>query len=338
MSIEIRVNNYGSIIRSIRERYAILFPAVYTGKHKEIADVYLPSVICGNNPTLHKNMIALSRRTAEELDVDMISDNDLLKIIDVTKTEIKKVFSEVKKKDIGLVSIGYGGSSSNILYWIYTLARIADMHDIFNFVSIHDEDIIEPHNLLRIPFINNKIAQRDYMNKVLYYNEKLFDRRLGKSHINASFFKPNKKLKEMKNIVIFGAPDIETRKKIDELNITWYAITHQDNEIQITETPSFSDSDPITEGYGVINLGCLLINHLYAAWIFIKGIADGEIKCTTEPPEKNTLIFKNNFDDKGYIELTRNIKLNAFCHKETIEFSIEKEADIEEIINRYIEI
>ena len=262
---------------------------------------------------------AISERVATDLNSRKLHISELTTMLGYTKTDIGKLLQATKNKEYDLVLVGLGGTGSNVIHWLYEMMQWTGKEQIFRRVRMFDDDEFDIPNMLRIPFIpefTNTVFDAKKVNTIpkkfnnigintYRYTERLTEELLIAKDRN--FLGPKKKT------VIYGAPDILTREFLTNLDYSFLAATHRDNEYSIVENPAV-DNDLMMETYGKINLSMFFLNHLAMTIEFLKHLGQrtenfGKAEDGTQI--ENETIVRHNFGDKFQSEILGGFKAGS---------------------------
>lgn len=237
--------------------------------------------------------------------------NNILNELDLIPT--KEDLLRIKEKKINLMSIGYGGASINFFHNINIIGKELSILNLFNKVNIFENDNLDITNVFRIakPLYNihNKLIYEDNYkhNMVLpeMFKGSLLRNESNITYNNINFFKQYltdnsdilNKMKE-KNYIIFGAPNIETRKLLREYNLPFFFTGHGDYEVDIVHQPEIFEGIT-SETYGNIDIPALLINLYLMTCKFIKILANEDIFNVNQNEKLFSFDIKNYLEDKG---------------------------------------
>jgi len=121
-----------------------------------------------------------------------------------------------------LILLGYGGSGSNFLHWVYEMAEWTGKTDIFKTITVIDNDILDVTNLFRIPYIPE---QREFSNIEKIYTIPLRFRKLSprfmEMHEKIIDMEQFKRTFSMDTHVVYTAADLQTRQAMNETEIPY---------------------------------------------------------------------------------------------------------------------
>jgi len=222
-----------------------------------------PSVSYDEKQIRSQKCVALTDSCAEYLDVRKIPDKVILKFISHSKTELRGVLSKLKKRKHQLFVLGVGGSGSNLLYWMSEFARIADYDGLFKSIWVADNDKYEFDNLPRIPFVptNGTLKINSIPTRLM---NRLTPKAIYDDYYTSTFPTDH---------IIVGAPDMATRQRLQARGHNWFALTHKGRYISLRINPPV-DVGFLNETYGLIALEKFYLNQMFAAFEFIKFLAD----------------------------------------------------------------
>jgi hypothetical protein len=220
--------------------------------------------------------------------------------------ELKRKFEEIKKKNFDLVVVGYGGAMSNVLWNLFLLANTFEVFSLFNRIIIFEKDELSFSNILRFgkPVIHrafsNLEVEEDVINKPLLLTQEY---RLSSTSVTVykEFLTKNnvKKIMELDNPLIIGAPNFETRALLQEVDAPFLFIGHGNNEVTLTHKPNIHFA--VQETYGTIDVPVLLVNLWLATYAFVASLAENDPQSFTQNQE----LFKFNFDELSEEEVNK---------------------------------
>jgi hypothetical protein len=225
--------------------------------------------------------------------------------LDVLPT--KEDFQKIRDKDINLCLVGYGGAMVNMLYNMYQWAIELSEMRIFNNIVIFEKDTIDFSNLVRFakPMILNHVSKfstfESEMRQELSLIKKVsmidVEKELSKKRKIISFVSwlDERAAHDLKNkkYTLIGAPDLETRTMLTDLDLDFYFMGHANHEVALKYQPEITSS-LVNENYGSIDIPVLLINLQIATGAFIKQLA------SDNTPAKNEKLLS--FDMQEYLE------------------------------------
>jgi len=253
---------------------------------------------------------AISERISNELGCKKLHISELITMLGYTKTDISKLLQHVKNKSFNLVLVGLGGTGSNFLHWTYEMSQWVGKDLIFNTMFSYDDDDFDIPNMLRIPFEPNFVGEQTSSKKVdcippkfkqIANNFRLKDMRLTAYDVD------NTRLGSHQTTLIYGAPDIATRKWLSDSEYTFIAATHRDSEFSLVENPAVDD-ELMMETYGKINVSKFMLNHLTMTIKFLEHLRDRDrvLGGSTE-----TQILREDFDTLYANQLAFGFKAGA---------------------------
>lgn len=146
-----------SIIEEINTRYA-MFDRPIDGSRNVILDSFMPKHLKKMlaSPilpkiTYPKTYAAISEFTSDLLGVPLVPRDDLFRLVGYSPKDIKKLLQAVASKNLTLTMIGFGGTNSNTLYWLYEMSTLCNVSNIFKTIQVIEPDKLEWHNTLRMP-------------------------------------------------------------------------------------------------------------------------------------------------------------------------------------------
>jgi hypothetical protein len=271
------------IEEKIKVRYASILPE-QTGTQNMVVDAFFPNIVRrkmqGDNRgvILSKRCVAISEFIAKEMNVPQMSVEDMSAILGYRIKDIKQILTDVKAKLPDLVLLGFGGTGTNVFYWIDKLAYAANVVDIFNRITIFDDDKIDITNIFRFPMsIERSDLTIDLKSSNFYqiyktnlaWNTNASKRKVVATAIRTTEFSTNK------SVIYYGAPDIATRELIagfGENPIQFISGTHGNDSCSLYINPP-QDSQLQVESYGMINLSVFFMNQLKMTIELLKTIA-----------------------------------------------------------------
>jgi len=303
----IDINNI--VFSQIESRYHIL-KSSHTGSPNTIYDSQYPYFLYqaikkdshtdANTKRIFSTGYSISELISRDMGTRQMHISDLIKILGYSQSEISKILKIVKSRGQYLILLGAGGTGSNFLYWTYKLSELCHISKIFSTISVIDYDEFDIVNMLRIPFIPEINSHKSTL-KVDCIPTNI-------KSIAAIFNTINKKIKTIEDIDLYrktsngairnhvyfyGAPDIQTRKLLNQNSVKFFAATHQNDKFSITHNPTVDD-DLILETYGKIDLNKFFINQLYMTIKFLEFLGTVNNFDIFGPDEK---IINNNFSN-----------------------------------------
>ncbi len=227
---------------------------------------------------------AISERIANDLQCKKLHISELITMLGYTKTEISKLLQQVKNKQYSIALAGVGGTGSNFLHWMYEMCEFTGKENIFKRLYAYDDDDYDVPNMLRIPFepsFNNSFNSTSQKVDCIPHKFKkitlvlhLHMGKITEEMIN------NKTITPRTGVIIYGAPDIETRRFLSAGSYAFSPATHRDDEFALIENPSV-DNELMMETYGKIHLTKFFMNHLLMTIKFLEHLRDRERPTTT---------------------------------------------------------
>lgn len=145
-----------SIIEEINTRYA-MFDRPVDGSRNVIIDSFMPKhlkTILKKYPqevVYPKTYAAISEFTSDLLSVPLVPREDLFRLVGYSPKDIKSLLQAVASKDLTFTMIGFGGTNSNTLHWLYEMSTLCNVSNVFKNIYIVEPDKLEYHNTLRMP-------------------------------------------------------------------------------------------------------------------------------------------------------------------------------------------
>lgn len=255
--------------------------------HTVVGDSLVPSCFVQGIP-VPTNAIFISESIASLVNGDTVPFDVLLSMLDIKISAVKKALKALKEEKINLVLIGYGGYSINTLEFLYQFCIRCGITDLFNHISIFENDNITFTNTLRLYKSLNYMAPIDNAPHKFNLIKNPYDGVLS-SDINCVYQEFNQDVYEKfykdKNVVYLGAPDFNTRIMLKDERFIFGG--HAGDEVALISRPLIS-ADLTTESYGTINPVTLLMNLIKAA------AALPDALLLKEFPE-NEILFEYNF-------------------------------------------
>ena len=216
----------------------------------------------------------------------------MLQTLNISDNKLKSLVLTVKRKKLNFVFAGFGGTGMNTAYWLQKiLDHTGDVY-LFDTVHVYDDDEVEFSNLLRFPYDLSSCTEN---NKAYLYTNK---NSLGRRHYKAadaikfvdpsiqytfanteSFAHPDysRRLTFSEDTIVYGAPDLATRKEVALTNCRFIAATHGGNSCSMTVQPDI-DENLQTEGYGVVHLNTFFWNQLAMTIGLLEFLAEDDIQ------------------------------------------------------------
>lgn len=349
---------FKDISEALAHRYAVL---PKPGKVKNlIVDSFLPQYFIKhkfNLENIQKEFRNISstatmihRGFARMLDIRELPLDDMLAMIGYTKQRITELLTNVRAKKFNIAFAGYGGVGTNTIYWLTELCNMTNIQGLFNKIIISDFDKLSLDNVFRMPnpfktfsalkhkymFFNsstNSYMDTEYRFNSLYKTQTIPENSLKALSAKAPYYE-NKELrvqtfnvKHIRDIydwVVYGAPDIESRKMLSEVinkdpseyHNYWgsylakrikvfISATHGDDICELSINPSYleNESNLMIESYGIIQLNVFFFNQLRLAISFLEAL------------EKYSLYELEEFRDKVFLKdysIVGNQKSNKY--------------------------
>jgi hypothetical protein len=177
------------------------------------------------------------------------------------------------------------------------MAEWTGKEEIFQNISIFDNDKFDVSNLLRIPFYpdNPNTTSIHKISNIPKRYLNLLSKRIPNIRWDR-FVEQNIDRNIRTRKIYYGAPDLETRNLfIGTENVKFYTGTHKGHKVSLKYKPSVDDEMAI-EGYGKINLGAFFINHIMLTIKFLEELT------TEQTRENGEIIFEHDFETE-YMDL-----------------------------------
>jgi hypothetical protein len=263
---------------------------------------------------MNPNIVSSSYELSINQEVDLVdlpkslSDpltQELLDYLEIRPT--KEMFQRIREKEIKLAVVGYGGAMLNMLYNMYVWSMELSETRVFENIIVFEKDTVDFSNIVRFgkPVAFKYVAEiasnfdQDVAGIKRLKKRSLIDqeKELSKKRKIMSFANwmqdEHIKVLNEKNYVIVGAPNLDTRNILHDLEAKFYFFGHSDTEVEVSFRPQIS-SGLAVETYGTIDIPVLLINLQLATAAFLKELAYGDER------QSNDKILT--FDLKDYLE------------------------------------
>lgn len=218
----------------------------------------------------------------------------LFALFDVDTKELKSNLKKVWYLTNPVVCLGLGGLMSNFLYWCERFRDYFELDYVFKQLLIFEPDSLEFSNLFRIPLnwkdvkIHDDISDRQ-LRQFINHEHLVFSKSSNyKLMLVNNIRNLSPKIRtyiqrfqyiNLKNCILIGGPDLETRKKIFENYVDsdkyFICTTHSNNTFSIDAFPDF-DRELTVETYGSIDLNKFLLNMFKMSVEVIKILANKE--------------------------------------------------------------
>jgi len=216
----------------------------------------------------------------------------MLQTLNISDKKLKSLVLAVKRKRLEFVFAGFGGTGMNTAYWLQKiLDHTGDVY-LFNSVHVYDDDEIEFSNLFRFP--QDLSSCTENKKAFMYTNKNSLGRKYYKVADTIKFVNPSieyrfanvelfehtdytHRLSFADDTIVYGAPDLATRKDVSLTNCRFIAATHGGNSCSMTVQPDI-DENLQTEGYGVIHLNTFFWNQLAMAIGLLEFLAEDDIQ------------------------------------------------------------
>lgn len=252
-----------------------------------IGDTVAPAAfVLGKDTPVNARYI--SENIATMVGGDTIPFTELVKMVGMKlNAETKKEFQALKKADINLIIVGYGGYSINTLEFLYKICVELGIKNLFKTITIFEGDNLTFTNTFRLyknvfkPIgVSVKQSKLDVLTQ--NYDGVLSDKiYLVPEFMTAEVYEDSLK---GKRVVFLGAPDFQTRELLKDANFIFGG--HAGDDVSLISKP-LVDMELTTESYGIINVATLFLNLLRATFELPKAL-------TCDFPE-NTVLFDYNY-------------------------------------------
>ena len=318
---------FKDISENLAHRYAVL---PKPGKVKNlIVDSFLPQYFIKHKFNLENiqeefrsispTATMIHRGFARMLGIRELPLDDMLAIIGYTKQRIAELLTNVKAKKFNIAFAGYGGVGTNTVYWLTELCNMTNIQGLFNKIIITDFDKLSLDNVFRMPnpfktfsalkhkymLFNgstNSYINTEYRENSLYKTQTIPESSLKALSAKAPYYENRelraqtfnvKHIRDIYDWVVYGAPDIESRKMLSEVinkdpseyRNYWdsylakrikvfISATHGDDICELSINPSYveNESNLMIESYGIIQLNVFFFNQLRLAISFLEAL------------------------------------------------------------------
>ena len=338
--------NVNTVKDQIRVRYAFL-ERPSSGLSNIIIDSYAPRLMYLSDlspsrldriQNLPKTAYAISPWFAQYFGVQQVSSEQLCRTLGYSLKDLKNLVTKVKRKNMSVTFIGYGGTNVNTIHWLTEIMKITQSVNLFNFIEVFEPDTLEVSNLLRFPK-NPYLEYGGYRNsgtsklrlldvselKLLSKNKPTISTRT----ITTNFpheckgvvwnSEAGRKIPKSRH-VFYGAPDINTRSLFEDVG-HFVSATHSGNTAHLWLNP-VQDTDLQVESYGLIELTPFFMNQLRLAIGFLEYLSIDDIDLKA----KDELLLEYSFD--GVPKLPTNRVYNYQLNTHDGNVATEDEADV----------
>lgn len=232
----------------------------------------LGSVPTTTQMKFNTSSFAISEFVANTLSVRKAHISELCDILGYSEAAIKRILIDVKRKRLNLFLVGFGGTGANFNYWLKELNSWTNTVNIFNTITVNDNDSFSLSNLPRIPFdfrTNHSMpTKRIHFDNSSHLANRIEPLAGENAAVSAA--------KGAGSYVFYGAPDLATRKELSEMKDTIFiSATHAGDECQLYLNPP-QDDDVQIETYGKINLSVFFMNHLKMTIEFLSMLTNSD--------------------------------------------------------------
>ena len=272
----------------------------------------------------------------KEMPIEMAAD-----VLGFDKKQIHTLLLKVKRKKLNMVFAGFGGTGTNTAHWLSKMLVWTGQVNLFQNVSVYDDDDLDVSNLLRIPFSVSAIPAYSAKKVKMFSNygrlsasrPEIFATRLNVEYVqyfrNRARWQENEPdVKQVENPnYSASAPQYHSRAQktnptyapVPKENTFFYgapdlasreqfkdlkfiSATHGDNECSLIIKPLIDTSLQV-ESYGLISLSAFFMNQLRMSIALLEFLAaDDETKWDTPAEEVFTFNFKD-YVEAGDAEL-----------------------------------
>lgn len=261
------------------------------------------------NASKYKSNRVISRNFGSMFNLNVVPMQDLIKLVGYTIPTIKSMLKKVKELQYDVTFLGYGGTNSNTLHWLYEMCMLCKVKRLFKAITIIDEDNLDFTNLFRFPMQSNELYPEYYTknipkisaipkyigrvlsaNKVTTANDSISRRR----YLNYLRQRGN-------NSVFYGAIDLDSRQSFYEEFLDYkgtnfgstvepfISATHSGDTYTMQINPKI-DRHLTLESYGVINLNTFFLNQVKMAIEFLEILIDINSK---DNSDLNNILYKS---------------------------------------------
>lgn len=174
---------YNYLKEQIIARYGF-FDRPTSGLSNVVMDTFFPRMYyredcslrhVSNSANIPSTAVAISPLIANALHIKQLKIDQLIRILGYNEKVIKKILLGVKAKKLHMVFVGVGGTGMNTLHWITELAELTNTVNLFERVTLYDDESMEISNLLRMPIdINTFVPHTTALNSRHIFANKAF--------------------------------------------------------------------------------------------------------------------------------------------------------------------
>ena len=300
---------------NILARYA-MFQRPTNGLSNVITDSFMPKLMYQYNFDFNKILdkanlpstaVVISPWFANLFQIKQIKIEQMLRIIGYTKKDIKNLLIKVKRRELEMLFVGYGGTNVNTIHWLTEMCTLTHTIKLFKTVTVMEPDTLETSNLLRFPKDPEALKSTEYirinknskLNLLTNYELKTLSRM--KPEITNSRLRDfNIRSYVKEDTVIYGAPSLGTRDMLSRQNVRFISATHAGNTAYLHLNPT-QDTDIQVETYGLIQLSVFFMNQLKLAAGLLETLANEEINLH----EKDIELMNYTFSQKDSLTTDR---------------------------------
>lgn len=283
------------LCEELRTRYAMVTHAdLYV--ENQIIDTYVPYLMYKQdmhveqlrNVGLPKSAVTISPWFSSMLGIPQIPAEQLCKLLGYNKTSLRKLLTDVKKRNLAMIFVGYGGTGVNTLHWLAEICKLTGIFEIFQTVAVYEPEKLEISNLLRYPKDPTKVVDTNTTNKTSLLTDELSC--LTVSNYYAVITDRYRPAPVEKHTIVYGAPSIATRERLSLFG-NFISATHGDTDCSLHLNP-LQNTDLQVESYGIIQLSNFFMNQLRLAIGLLEVLSDTSIKLN----EKDKVLLDYSFD------------------------------------------
>ena len=280
--------------------------------------------------SLSKTAYAISPYVTNLFAIKKVETKQLCRILGFDEKKIKSMLMNIKLKKLDFVFVGAGGTGINTAVWLKEMCEFSNITGLFNKASCFEEDNAELSNLLRFPIDPHSIiidgltpsgGAIDNSSKLHLIKHSLMqlssntpslvtkfickDANLV-SDFPASVFMNNMEtvvkddgdfetlnsFRTRSNVVLYGAPDIETRINLSKAG-RFISATHATNSCNVYINP-IQDAMIQVESYGMIQLAPFFMNQLRMAISLLEILSDDNLDELLAEQDKSVLSYSFN--------------------------------------------
>lgn len=243
---------------------------------------------------------AISEFIANTTEVRKAHISELCDVLGYEEATIKRILLDVKRKNLDIFLVGFGGTGTNFNYWMQELCNWTNTVNVFDKIIVSDGDKFSLSNLVRIPF-DYRMNYRPADKNLSFNNNSNIAKSIvpvGGGDFAKRFANDLVGTSKENNTIFYGAPDLATRKELTEIETCKFiSATHSGDECQLYLNPPQDDSIQI-ETYGRINLSVFFMNHLKMTIQFLEFLQQATDESYKMSAEISTFDFKKTYNEQ----------------------------------------